>query len=434
MSPYEIIATKRDGAELAPEAIGWFIDAFMKDEVRDYQMTAWLMAAYIRGLSDAETVALTQAYINSGKTVDLSSIPGIKVDKHSTGGVGDKVSIILAPLVASLGIPVPMISGRGLGHTGGTLDKLESIPGFQTQLDVPQFQELVSRHGLALIGQTAELVPADRRIYALRDVTATVDSIPLICASIMSKKIAEGIDALVLDVKYGNGAFIPPPEKAEVLARKMIQIGRASGKQVVALLTSMEQPLGRAVGNWLEIEECIDCFHGKGPNDLMEVTLALAAEMVVLAGKAGSAQAARDLCQQALSSGKAWDKFLEIVAAQGGDTEFLEHPRRYPRARFRAELKAGESGYVAAFQTREVGMASVELGAGRLRAEDPVDPQAGIRLHRKLGELVEKGQVVAELYTNRKETLPGALKRLEKAIHIDARPPKIPPLVLKRLA
>ena len=433
MSPYEIIATKRDGHELPAEAIAGFIDAFMRDEVRDYQMTAWLMAAYIRGLSEQETVALTHAYINSGQTVDLSAIPGIKVDKHSTGGVGDKVSIILAPLVASLGIPVPMISGRGLGHTGGTLDKLESIPGFQTQFDIERFQNLIRQHGLALIGQTAELVPADRRIYALRDVTATVDSIPLICASIMSKKIAEGIDALVLDVKYGNGAFIPQPENAELLARKMIQIGQAAGKQVVALLTSMEQPLGRAVGNWLEIEECIACFHGKGPKDLMEVTLALSAEMVVLGGKAGSLESGLQLCRVALTSGKAWEKFLEIVTAQGGDTAVLEHPRRYPKARFRAELKAGKAGYVAGFHTREVGMASVELGAGRLRAEDPVDPQAGILLHRKLGELVEEGQLMAELYTNRQEALPGALKRLARAIRIDSRPPQIPPLVLKRI-
>ncbi|RMI13847.1 MAG: thymidine phosphorylase, partial [Calditrichaeota bacterium] len=433
MTPYEIIATKRDGRRLTPEAIEAFITGYMNGEVADYQMAALLMAIYLRGMDDTEITALTRAYIRSGKTVDLSDIPGIKVDKHSTGGVGDKVSIVLAPLVASLGVPVPMISGRGLGHSGGTLDKLESIPGFQTDFSIEKFHRLVEEHGLALIGQTDDLVPADRRIYALRDVTATVDSIPLICASIMSKKIAEGIDALVLDVKYGSGAFMRSPEKAEALATNLIRIGREFSKKVVACVTSMEQPLGNYIGNWLEIRECLHCFAGNGPEDLMTVTFTLAGHMLRLGGVADSPEKARELCRESIRSGRAWEKFLEIVRAQGGDTRVLEHPEEYPYTAEVFPFTVDREGYLVAMNTREIGMAAVELGAGRLRAEDGIDPAAGIILHKKVGDFVKTGETVMELHTNRNDRVPAVEHRLRQALTIADQPETIPPLILKEI-
>ncbi len=433
MSPYEIIAAKRDGKALTDEQINYFIQAFMAGEAADYQTTALLMAIYLNGMNDRETASLTRAYINSGDVIDLSDIAGIKVDKHSTGGVGDKVSIVLAPLAASLGVPVPMISGRGLGHSGGTLDKLESIPGFNTQLSVAEFKSLVDRYGLGLIGQTADIVPADKRIYALRDVTATVDCIPLICASIMSKKIAEGIDALVLDVKYGNGAFMKDPQSAQTLAEKLIQIGKSFGKEMIALITSMEQPLGNAVGNWLEIEECLDCFHGRGPEDLMEVTYTLAAHMLVLGGRADSLEQARQKAEGAIQSGKAWNKFLEICAAQGGDVSYLKEPERYGQSKHRAVLKAGRAGIVQTMNTFEIGMTAVQLGAGRLRAEDVIDPRAGIRIFKKIGQAVEAGEPLLEIRTNKPELIDAARQRLQAAIVLADKPAQAPPLILKTL-
>jgi len=434
MTAYEIIAKKRDGKELTREEIRFFIEEFLKGNIQDYQVTALLMAIYLRGMSDEEIFALTESYIHSGEIIDLSDIPGRKVDKHSTGGVGDKVSIVLAPLAASLGVPVPMISGRGLGHTGGTLDKLESIPGFQVFGSVDRFKKQLAEIGVAMLGQTDRIVPADKRIYALRDVTATVESIPLITASIMSKKIAEGIDALVLDVKYGNGAFMQKVEKAEQLAQYLIKVGEAFGKRTVAYLTSMEQPLGQKVGNWLEIAECIDCFHGKCPDDLLQVTLTLTAEMVVLGGKAKDFEEAYRMCQTALRDGSAFQKLLEMVRYQGGDVSVIEHPEKYPVARHRKTVIANTSGVIRAYDTRAVGMVGVVIGAGRQRAEDAVDPQAGIVLFKKLGDRVEKGEPLAEIHTNQESSLEEAEAKLRAAITISQAPSQLPALILKRMA
>ena len=433
MTAYEIIAKKRDGKPLSDSEIRFFIQEFLRGTIKDYQVTALLMAIYFNGMNDDEIFALTKAYIQSGAVIDLSDVPGIKVDKHSTGGVGDKVSIILAPLAASLGVPVPMISGRGLGHTGGTLDKLESIPGFQVFGTVESFKKQLREIGVAMLGQTDSIVPADRRIYALRDVTATVESIPLITASIMSKKIAEGIDGLVLDVKYGNGAFMQNVKKAEALARQLIKVGSAFGKKVVGYLTSMEQPLGFKIGNWLEIAECIDCFQGNGPDDLMEVTLTLTSEMLVIGGKATDLQEARQKCLTALSDGSAFKKLLEMVRYQGGDPGVIEAPESYPVAPYRRIIEAPVGGFVQGFDTRQVGMVAVQLGAGRLRAEDPVDAKAGIILFKKLGDAVKPGEPLAELHTNKEESLKEAANKFLAALSIGEEPPDIPSLILKRI-
>ncbi|MEZ4746615.1 MAG: thymidine phosphorylase [Calditrichia bacterium] len=433
MSPYEIIAIKRDGKTLSPNQITEFIAAYMRGDVTDYQLTALLMAIYLRGMNFEETGALTKAYINSGVMVDLQDIPGIKVDKHSTGGVGDKVSLILAPLVASLGVPVPMISGRGLGHSGGTLDKLESIPGFKTNLGLDDYRKLLKNHKLALIGQTAEIVPADKRIYALRDVTATVDCMPLIAASIMSKKIAEGIDALVLDVKYGNGAFMKTPEQATELAQTLIRIGKDFSKKTVACLTGMEQPLGNAIGNWLEVKESLECLNGEGPDDLRTVTVRLAAHMLVAGGAADSVEAGEKLAKRALSDGSAMAKFRQITAAQGGDVSFLDNPGKYRQATEIHRLTATTSGYVSQMDTFGIGMTSVSLGAGRLRAEDNIDPVAGILMNVSIGDAVSKGDLLLTIHTNLPGQVEPALERLQNAIYISEKPVTAPPLILKEI-
>lgn len=433
MTAYEVISRKRDGKQLSAEEIQFFIASYMKQEITDYQVSALLMAIYLRGMDDGETSALTKAYIGSGIQIDLSDIPGIKVDKHSTGGVGDKVSIILAPLVASFGVPVPMISGRGLGHSGGTLDKLESIPGFRTDLSIDKFRKLLKKYNLGLIGQTADIVPADKKIYALRDVTATVDSIPLISASIMSKKIAEGIDALVLDVKYGNGAFMKTPEQAEKLANNLIRIGSEFGKKVVAVLSSMEQPLGYKIGNWLEVVECLECFAGKGPADLMEVTYELCSHMLVLGEAAKTKEEAKEQCRQAMESGQAFEKFLEIARAQGADVSFLEKPEKYAAAKHKSVLQAAKNGFITGINTYEVGMASVGLGAGRLRSSDSIDPRSGIVMFKKLGDPVSAGENLLEIHTNHPQLAERALHRLRNAIQIGDNPVTPPPLLLKEI-
>ena len=433
MTPYEIIARKRDGHPLTPEEIRYFITEYLNGTVKDYQMAAWLMAVFFQGLDDQETFELTRTYIQSGEVIDLSDIPGVKVDKHSTGGVGDKTSIVLAPLVASCGVPVPMISGRGLGHTGGTLDKLESIPGFNTQLSVAEFKRLLAEHGVAMIGQTETIVPADKRIYALRDVTATVESIPLITASIMSKKIAEGIDALVLDVKFGSGAFMAEVEKARTLAQKLIEVGRAFGKRVHASLTNMDQPLGNKIGNWLEIEECLETFHGGGPQDFVELTVRLSARMLLLAGRVATLEEGISLSTEQLQNGAAFRKFLELTAAQGGDTTVLEHPERYPKAAHQHTITAPAEGFIQSMNTRQIGLAAVLLGAGRLRKEDPVDPVAGIHVLKKTGDAVRQGEPLMVLYTNRKAAVQEAERKILNAIRIGAEPPKPLPLILDEL-
>lgn len=349
------ITRKRDGQELGADEIRAFFEAFAAGHVPDYQMSAFLMAVFFKGLTPAELRALVDVMLHSGVVVDLAVIPAVKVDKHSTGGVGDKVSIVLAPLVASLGVAVPMMSGRGLGHTGGTVDKLESIPGFRTDLRLAEYRAQLERIGCALIAQTAEIAPLDRRLYALRDVTATVEAIPLIASSIMSKKLAEGIDALVLDIKEGNGAFIPERERAIELARTMIEIGRTYGREVVALMTAMDRPLGYAVGNALEVEEAVQVLRGDGPEDVRDVTLALAAEMLTLGSVAGTHGAARRAAAAALSDGRALEKMREIVMAQGGNPHVLDDPALLPRAPARRRVEASTSGRIAAIDTRAIG-------------------------------------------------------------------------------
>ena len=433
MTAYEIISKKRDGRTLTRNEIHFFINEFLKGNIEDYQMTALLMSIYFGGMDEQEIFALTESYIDSGNTIDLSDIPGKKVDKHSTGGVGDKVSIILAPLAASLGVIVPMISGRGLGHTGGTLDKLESITGFRVFGEVKDFKKQLSDIGVAMFGQTDSIVPADRTIYALRDVTATIESIPLITASIMSKKIAEGIDGLVLDVKYGNGAFMTEPDRAELLAKNLIDVGAAFGKKVVAYLTSMEQPLGFKVGNWLEIEECIDVLHGNGPRDLLDLTLALTSEMLIIAGKAETSEEARKICIQSVNNGDAYHKFVEMVEYQGGNVDLVKSSKKYPRARFIGIVESDRAGIVTSFDTRETGLISVELGAGRKKAEDQVDPQAGIIFFKKIGDKVEINEPIAEIHSNKPNIIEHMKKRIMKAIEIKVEIDKVPELILKKI-
>src|SRR5512144_878747 len=434
MTPYELIHAKRDGAALAPEDIAALVDGFTRGEIPDYQMAAFCMAVFFRGMDDVEVGALTEAMLRSGDVLDLSDVPGAKVDKHSTGGVGDKVSLALAPLAAACGVKVPMISGRGLGHTGGTLDKLEAIPGFRTDLPVDRFRALVRDVGACLVGQTARLAPADRRLYALRDVTATVESIPLIAASIMSKKLAEGIDALVLDVKVGSGAFMKTREDARALARTLAAIGRGMGKKVSALLTAMDQPLGRAVGNALEVVETIELLRGGGPPDLREVTVELTAEMLVLGGAAPDAPAARARVAAAIADGRGLAKLEQIVLAQGGDPAAIRDPGRLPRAPRTYEVPASVAGVVAAIDAEAVGLAAVALGAGRARVEDRVDPAVGIVVHRRLGERVERGEPLCTVHEGeRSEARERVTARLAAAWRIGGTAPAAAPLVLERL-
>jgi pyrimidine-nucleoside phosphorylase len=365
-----------------------------------------------------ETAAFTDVMLHSGEVVDLSAIPGVKVDKHSTGGVGDKVSLILAPMVAACGVPVPMISGRGLGHTGGTLDKLESIPGFRTDLTIDEYRRAIADVGCVLIGQTKEIAPADKRMYALRDVTATVESIPLIAGSIMSKKLAEGIDALVLDVKTGDGAFMKKYEDSVALATALVGIGTAMGKKTVGFITEMSQPLGLAIGNWVEVVESVECLRGRNIPDLMEVTYVLGGAMLFLGGKAVSVEEGMKLCRSAIWSGKAYEKFLEIVKRQGGDVAFLEQPSRYPVVTETVEVRSDAAGYVSSFETMRIGLLAIELGAGRKKVDDVIDPGAGILLKKKMGEKVEKGDVLATVFANAGKPLDRVARELGSCLRI----------------
>ncbi len=433
MRPYELIKAKRDGQPLEPAAIREFIAAFTRGDVPDYQMSAMCMAVFFRGLSKAELGAWTEAMLRSGEVLDLSETPGIKVDKHSTGGVGDKVSLSLAPLAAACGVPVPMISGRGLGHTGGTLDKLESIPGFRVDLSVADYRRLVREVGACLIGQTATLAPADKKLYALRDVTATVDCLPLIASSIMSKKLAEGIDALVLDVKTGSGAFMKKLEDSRALARTMIDIGTAMNRKVTALLTDMDQPLGRAVGNALEVIEAVDMLRGQAPEDYTEVTLALTAEMLVLGGKAATAQEARQRLKRAVEDGSALRKLKEIVQAQGGDPRAIDDYALLPRARATEDVVAPTEGFVTGIDTEAVGLAAVALGAGRQRVDSRIDPAVGFTLLRKVGEPVRAGEPVVRVHYNHEGPLPDVKQRLLAAYRFGPQSPAPRPLIVERL-
>ncbi len=433
MLPSELIERKRDGHELTSEELGFLLSGYQAGEVADYQISAFLMAVYFQGLSTAELSALTGAMIDSGRRLDFAGGESPAVDKHSTGGVGDKVSLVLAPLLAEFGLRVPMMSGRGLGHTGGTLDKLESIPGFQTQIDLTEFEAILADIGCAMIGQTPEVAPLDGRLYALRDVTGTVQSIPLIASSIISKKVAEGIEALVLDVKYGSGAFKPSYEAALELARALVTLAAAEGLKASALLTAMEQPLGVTVGNALEVRESIETLAGGGPADLREVTLALCAEAVVLSGVADET-AARTRLEAILDSGAALERFAKLIERQSGDPSVVENPERLPSAPVQAPWVASRDGFVGSIDARQVGLAAIELGAGRARLDDVVDPAVGFEIECGIGDPVETGQRLATIHAASKSAAQAAAERLQRAITlVPEAPPEAPPLVRCRI-
>lgn len=400
MRMVDLIEKKRDGSGLDAAEIKFMIDGYTSGKIPDYQMSAMLMAIFYEDMSDQEITDLTLTMAHSGDVVDLSAIAGIKVDKHSTGGVGDTTTLVLAPLVASLGVPVAKMSGRGLGHTGGTIDKLESIPGFQVEIDSQEFIKLVNETKVAVTGQSGDLAPADKKLYALRDVTATVDSIPLIASSIMSKKIAAGADAIVLDVTVGEGAFMKNIEDARRLAYTMVRIGNLAGRKTMAIISDMNQPLGDAIGNSLEIVEAINTLKGHGPADLLEMTYALGSQMVVLAGKAATLAAARTMLEDAIASGKAFEKFKEMVKNQGGDVSYIEHPEKLLTAKYTFELPAKETGIIHEIVADEVGIAAMLLGAGRRTKEDPIDYSVGLVLHKKVGDPVQAGESLLTIYAN----------------------------------
>jgi pyrimidine-nucleoside phosphorylase len=421
----ELIVRKREGGRLTEDDIRGLIAGFMDGTVADYQMSAFAMAVYFQGMDFDETVAMTLAMRDSGKVVNLDSIRIPKVDKHSTGGVGDKVSICLAPIAAACGIAVPMMSGRGLGHTGGTLDKLEAIPGFRVDLSIREFRAQLRKLGCALIGQTGALAPADKRLYALRDVTGTVESIPLITSSILSKKLAEGIDALVLDVKVGRGAFMRTESAARELARSLVRVGRLAGKRVSAVLTDMNSPIGCTIGNALETAEAIEILHGRGPDDLRDLTYALVAEMLRMGGISKTEADALRRIHQVVADGTALERMRRIVEAQGGDPAFVDTPSELPLARHRSTIVSPSEGYITGIDPLELGHASMGLGAGRLRVEDSVDPGAGIRLHAQIGDRVSSGDRLATLYASRKDLLTPGVERIAGSIRIGKRrPPK----------
>jgi len=428
MLPYEIIAKKRDGFRLTESEIEFMVSGFNNNHIPPYQMSAFLMAAYLKGLDKKETLEMTRSMLESGKIMNFSSLEKPVIDKHSTGGVGDKVSIVLAPLAACGGLIVPMACGRGLGHTGGTVDKLESIPGFNTQISSANLKKQIEKIGVAIIGQTPELAPADGKMYALRDVTGTVESIELTSASIMSKKLAEGIDGLVLDVKVGSGAFMKTREHAEKLARTMIDIGTGMGKKVTAIITDMNQPLGTTAGNILEIKECIDVLKNKGPADTKEITLILTGHMFYIAGKVKTPTEGKLLAKTLLENGSAYDKFIEIVKLQDGDTSFIENPSKFPQAKKKIEIKAAKSGYISKMETQQLGIACNSLGAGRITLETPIDFTAGIVFLRKIGNKVKKGEPIAVAHTNIKEH-EDIILRVQDAITITGTKPKVPSLV-----
>jgi len=428
--PSELIKKKRDKGVLSGEEIRFLISSYSEGKIPDYQMSAWLMAALLNGMNGDETHALTQAMLHSGDVLDFSHLPVKKVDKHSTGGVGDKTSLILAPIVAAAGLAVPMISGRGLGHTGGTLDKLESIPGFVTRLPEEKFKAMVAKFGLCFMGQTDRICPADKKLYALRDVTATIESIPLICASIMSKKLAEGIDALVLDVKFGSGAFMKNLNDAENLAKRLISIGELGGKKTRALLTNMEQPLGAFVGNSLEVEECLAILKNeRSPEweDTRELSLELAAHMLELGGAARSRDEGRAAAEALIAGGKALAKFEEVCAAHGGDLSKLPKPTREQK------IEAPREGFIRSYNNEQIGIASLSLGAGRLKAEDQIDPVAGLKIHKKIGERIARGETLFTLYGSAVTDFAPATKRLLGAVAISPERPPAVPLIAKVL-
>ncbi len=431
MRAVDILRKKRDAAELTREEIHFLVEGITHARIPDYQAAAFLMAVVWRGMTRAELAALTEAMLNSGILLDWADLPAAKVDKHSTGGVGDKTSLVIAPIVAAAGLYVPMISGRGLGHTGGTLDKLESIPGFRVDLSLEQFRRVLEATRCGLIGQTPQIAPADKKLYALRDVTATVESPYLITASIMSKKMAEGIDALVLDVKTGNGAFMKDQRDAEHLAGLMVETGTRMGKKIVALITDMEQPLGCKVGNAMEVAECIEILNDEGPADLRELCLELSAWMLVLGGRTKSVAAGRDLAAEMIASGRARDTFREVIRMQGGDARVVDDPGSLPRAKFTARVPARQSGVVCRIQCEQIGIASMVLGGGRERHEDSVDPAVGLEIHKRLGDVVAEGENLCTIHYNQDARLVHAMRLLNDSFDIGTAGPAATPLVRK---
>lgn len=432
MHALDIIVKKRNGEKLTREEIDFFVTGYTRETIADYQASAFLMAIYFCGMDDDETLWLTEAMLHSGDVVDLSCIPGIKTDKHSTGGVGDKTTLIIGPMVAACGVPVAKMSGRGLGHTGGTIDKLESIPGFRTNLSAQEFVDNVREIGLAVAGQTGNLAPADKKFYALRDVTGTVENISLIAASIMSKKLACGADAIVLDVKTGSGAFMKTVEQARVLAEKMVEIGRGAGKKVTALITEMDRPLGLAIGNTLEVLESVEVLKGRGPEDLKQVCIELASSMLMLGGK-GDLEHCRKLAMQVLSDGSAWRKFVRMIRRQGGDPTFAEDPSWLPQASVQDEWRSNQAGYIHSMQAEKLGMASLALGAGRKTKADVIDPSAGIVLLKKTGDWVEAGEPLAVLHTSDNTRINAAIEILEGSLLVSKEPAEPRPLILGRV-
>src|SRR5437588_2860598 len=422
MRAVDLIRKKRDSGELSREEINFLVSGYTRGDIPDYQMAAWLMAVWIRGMNRSELAALTEVMLHSGEVLNHSEIPGKKVDKHSTGGIGDKTSLILAPVVAAGGLTVPMISGRGLGHTGGTLDKLEAIPGFNVNLSLGEFRRVLRQCGMGLIGQTAEIAPADKKIYALRDVTSTVENIGLICASIMSKKLAEGIDALVLDVKTGSGAFMKSEKDAAFLAELMVETGERMGKQMVALITAMDQPLGCMIGNALEVVEVVDILRGEGPEDLLQLCLELAGWMLHLGGVSGTVAEGKKLSEKLIASGEALDRFRQMVELQGGDPRAIDDPRKLPQAQHTITVSSQKSGFLASLQCERVGTACVILGGGRERKEDAVDPAVGIVLQKKVGDEVSAGEPLATIHYNAETRAARARQLLEQSYVITDSP------------
>lgn len=429
MRMYDIIMKKRNGGELTGEEIRFFVEGYTRGEIPDYQASALMMAIYFRGMTQRETCELTMAMAHSGDMLDLSAVKGIKVDKHSTGGVGDKTSLALAPMVAACGIPVAKMSGRGLGHTGGTIDKLESFPGFTTALTTERFLENVNRIGIAIMGQTADLAPADKKLYALRDVTATVDQMSLIASSIMSKKLAAGADAIVLDVKTGSGAFMKREEDARALAGEMVNIGRNAGRKTVAVISDMDQPLGYAVGNALEVREAIETLMGRGPEDFVELCLTLGSRMLMAGGKAEDEKTAVRLLKQAIEDGSALRKLAEFVEAQGGDSETVYHPERLPKAAIQRPVPAPEEGFVSHMECDEIGICSLILGGGRETKESKIDLSVGLVLQKKTGDHVKKGEPLAIIHANDENKAAEAEKRFLQACVIRGQAPVKTPFI-----
>jgi pyrimidine-nucleoside phosphorylase len=399
----DLIEKKRDGEELGNKEIQFIIEGYTNGQIPDYQISAFAMAVYFNGMTQSESACLTMAMVESGDQIDLSAIEGIKVDKHSTGGVGDTTTLVLAPLVAAAGVPVAKMSGRGLGHTGGTIDKLESIPGFNVEIDNEQFNKLVNTNKVAVVGQSGNLTPADKKLYGLRDVTATVESIPLIASSIMSKKIASGADAIVLDVKTGSGAFMKDLEGAKALAKAMVEIGNEIGRQTTAVISDMSQPLGRAIGNALEVKEAIETLNGKGPKDLLELCLVLGSQMVYLANKAETLEDARKLLEEVITNGQALETFKTFISAQGGDASIVDQPDKLPTAQYTFEVNAKEAGFVSEIISDKVGTAAMILGAGRATKDSKIDLAVGLVLNKKIGDKVEKGESLVTIHSNRED-------------------------------